>query len=289
MKYLNKEYPKYHPEHKPWKIGLFWAAVVLLIFLLFQPFGLRDKDFGLKLIIYPLYSILAYFYSITSFFIVRYIIKSKKRWTLKNEFISFAVGILPFTFLVHLLTVWITGDMPLNIYWYLQLFYHVASLFMVITAIELLYYSNKSSVIQIEHFSTLLQLVSQQSSVINKQPDPEIISISLEKDFIDINRHKLVLIKSLGNYLEFYFRESGEQIKKLVKRGRIHQAEKDMEAFPEFLRCHRAFIVNLKQAKQMKGNSKNARLFFDQKLEEIPVSRSQFKTLKEQLDKIIAG
>jgi len=38
----------------------------------------------------------------------------------------------------------------------------------------------------------------------------------------------------------------------------------------------------------MKGNIKNARLVFDDILEEIPVSRLHFKTLKEQLDKIIA-
>jgi len=69
----------------------------------------------------------------------------------------------------------------------------------------------------------------------------------------------------------------------------LHQAEKDLETFPEFLRCHRAFIVNLKHVKQIKGNSKNARIVFDQKLEEIPVSRSQFKIIKEQLGKIIAA
>jgi hypothetical protein len=289
MKFLNKEYTKYHPAHQPWKNGLFWAIVVLFIFLLFQPFGFRDKDFKLKLILFPAYSLLAYFYSITNFFIVKHILKSKKRWSVKNELLSFVVLILPFTFLIHLLSYWITGDMPLNLNWYFKLLYHVSSLFMTIAIIEFLYYSNRYSDIKIEHLSSQLQLVSRQLGSAKKESDFEIVSISLEKDSIDINRSKLVFIKSVGNYLEFYFRESNSQIKKLIKRGRMHQAEKILEAFPEFLRCHRAFIINLKQAKQIKGNSKNARLVFDQKLEEIPVSRSQFKTLKEQLDKIIAG
>jgi hypothetical protein len=288
MKLLNIEYSKYFPAHKPWKNGLFSASIVLFIFLLFQPFGFRNKELELKLILFPLYSLIAYFYSISNFFIVRHILKLKKIWLVKNEILCFVIGMVPITFIVHLLSCWITGDMPFNLYWYLKLLYHVASLFLIIAIVEFLYYNNKSADIKIEHLSSQVQLVLQQFGDKKLASDSETISISLEKDSIDINRNKMVFIKSIGNYLEFYFRESDGQIKKLIKRGRIHQAEKDLEAFPEFLRCHRAFIINLKQAKQIKGNSKNAKLVFDQKLEEIPVSRSQFKALKELLDQIIA-
>lgn len=275
--------------HESWKNGLFSATIVLFIFLLFQPFGFKDKDLGLKLILFPVYSLLAYFYSIINFFFIRHILKSEKRWSAKKELLCLAIGMLPVTFLVNLLSVYVTGDMSLNLYWYFKLLYHVSSLFLIIAVVEFLYYSYKFADIKIEHLSSQLQLVSRQLGSAKQEPDFEIVPISLEKESIDINRNKIVFIKSIGNYLEFYFRESNGQIKKLVKRGRIHQAEKDMEAFSEFLRCHRAFIINLKQAKHIKGNSKKARLIFDQKLEEIPISRSQFKTLKEQLDKIIAG
>lgn len=288
MSFLDKEYTKYNTD-KPWKNGFFEAIVVLSVFILFQPFGFRDKDLVLKLILFPAYSLLAFFYSIANFFIVKRILKSKRRWSLKNELLSFVIRILPITFLVHLLTSWIAGDMPLNLYWYFQLLYHISSLLLMIAVIEFLYYSNKSSGIKIEQLSSQVQLVSRKSGNIKPGSDCETVSVSLEKDSIEINRNRLVFIKSIGNYLEFYFSETNGQIKKLVKRGRIHKAEKALEAFPEFFRCHRAFIINLKQTKQIKGNSKNARLVFDQKLEEIPVSRSQFTTLKEQLDKIIAG
>jgi len=289
MKFQEREYTKYDSTHKPWKNGLFSASIVLFIFMLFQPFGFRDKDFGLKLILFPVYSLLAYFYSIVNFIIIRHIIKSKKRWAIKNELLCFAIGMLPFTFLIHLLSSLITGDMPLNFYWYFKLLYHVSSLFLIIAIVEFLYYSNKFADIKIEQLSSQVQLVSRQLDGVKKESGLEIVSISLEKDSIEINRNKILFIKSIGNYLEFYFRETDGQMQKLVKRGRIHQAENDLDAFPEFLRCHRAFIVNLKQAKQIRGNSKNARLVFAQNLEEIPVSRSQFKNLKEQLDKIIAG
>jgi DNA-binding LytR/AlgR family response regulator len=152
-----------------------------------------------------------------------------------------------------------------------------------------LYYSNKSADLRIEHLSSQIQLFSKQISSVKIENRNETVSVSLEKDSVEINRNKIVLIQSKGNYLEFYLREKDGQIKKLVKRGRIHQVEKDLKTFLEFFRCHRAFIVNLKKAKQIKGNIKNARLVFEEIMEEIPVSRSHFKTLKEQLDKMIAG
>jgi hypothetical protein len=285
---LKKEYTKYHRAHKSWKNGLFSAIVVLSVFLLFQPFGFRNKHIELKLILIPIYSLLAFFYSILNFYIVRQILKSKKSWFVKNEVLSFLVGILSLTILVHFISSWVTGDMPLNIHWYLVLLCHVLSVFIIIAVVEFLYYNNKSADIKIEHLSSQVQLVSQQLGIVKMKPQIETFSISLENESININRNKLILIKSIGNYLEFYFRESNGEIKKLVKRGRIHQAQNDMEAYPEFFRCHRAFIINLNQAKQFKGNSKNARLVFDQGIEEIPISRSQFKTLKEHLDIIIA-
>lgn len=289
MELLKKEYKKYELIQNSWKNGLFSAIVVLFIFLLFQPFGFRDKDPGLKLILFPAYSLLAFFFSITKIFIIRNILKSKRIWILQDELVYFVISMLPFTFLVHLFTYWIAGDMPFNLYWYLKLLYHISSLFIIIVVIEFLYYSNKSSGVKIEDLSSQIQLVSRHSESGKQDSDSEIVSVTLENETMDVNRNKTVLVKSIGNYLEFYFYESNGEFKKLVKRGRIHQAEKDLETFPEFLRCHRAFIINLKHAKHIKGKSKNARLVFDQKVEEVPVSRSHFKILKEKLEKIIAN
>ena len=133
-----------------------------------------------------------------------------------------------------------------------------------------------------------MQVISQQLDRVKKVKSHETVSISLEKGPFEVNRSKLLFIQSVGNYLVFNLSGTNGQIKKLTKRGRIHQAEKDMEVYPEFFRCHRAFIVNLKQIKQMKGASKNARLVVGHGLDEIPVSRQQFSALKKQLDKIIA-
>ena len=148
MKFLNNEYPKYNPENKPWKSGFYRAIVVLTVLVLFQPFGFRDKDLELKLFLFPVYSLIAYLHVITEFFIVRKILKSKKIWYLKNELLDQVTSVLPLTFLVLLVNIWITGDMPFNFHWYFKLLYHVSSLILMIAVIEFLYYTSRSSAIR---------------------------------------------------------------------------------------------------------------------------------------------
>ena len=142
--------------------------------------------------------------------------------------------------------------MPLNLHWYMKLLYNVSSLFLIIAVIEFFYFNSKSSGIRIEQISSQIKIISRQLENVKKEPLAETISISIENDSFNVNRNTLIFIKSIGNYLEFYFRKSDGEIRKLIKRGRLHFAEKDLEAYPEFLRCHRAFIINLKQAKRIK-------------------------------------
>lgn len=289
MKIINREYTKYNQEHASWKNGLFAALVVVLFFLLFQPFGFRDKDLGLKALLFPGYALIAFLYTQSTFFVVRKILKTKKIWTLKNEILSLFISMFPLVFIVHVYSYWATGDMPLNIYWFFKLFYHISCLALLVSIIEFFYYSNLTADSRIEYLSSRIHHYSKQIADPEQENTRQSITIVLEKGSFTVNREKLVYIESQGNYLSFIFYEKDGETKKLMKRGRLHQAETNLKDFPEYFRCHRGFIVNLKKAKQIKGNNKNARLILDENLGEIPVSRTHFKTLTEKLDEIIAS
>ena len=288
MDFINKEYSKYSLDNKIWKNGLFSAILLLLIFILFQPFGFRDKDIELKVVLFPGYALLAYMYSYLNFHIVRHIIKKKKTWTLKDELRSVLINIILLTIAVHLFTYWITSDMPLTIQWYFKLLYHVASLLLVLGIIEFFYYNNKLANINNKQLNLQYE-ISKQKLKDAKGQKKDVISISLEKEQIEINRNKIVYIQSVSNYLEFYLREPDGKIYKITKRGRLHKTEKDLSPFSEFFRCHRAFIINLKQSVHLKGNMKNARVVLEGVPEEIPVSRTFYKSLKKHIEKITLG
>ncbi len=286
MNFYNKEYIKYNQENTSWKNGLFHATGILIILFLFQPFDLSDKDLKSKLLLYPGYALIAFFYNTAKFYLIRRILKSKTTWTLKKEIISLIAGMFPLALIIHFYSFWATVDMPFNIYWYLRLLYYTTSLYLLITILEYFYYSNRSADIQIEQLFSKIQLYSKQLETAKKENSRETIPISLEKGKLTVNRDKIIFIESKGNYLVFCFREKDGAIKKLMKRGRLHQVETDLENYMEFFRCHRAFIINLKKTQQIKGNSKNARLILENELEEIPVSRTYFKTLTQKLETI---
>ena len=289
MNFFTTEYCKYDKKHLSWKDGLFSGTVILLFFLLFQPFGFRDKELGLKLFLFPGYFFIAFLNSIVSFYVIRKIIAKIQTWTLKHELISFLVNLVPLVFVVHLYTVWMAGDMPLNLYWYFKLFYHIACLSLLISLLEYFYYSNKSADIQIEYLASQIKRYTEIEALPENVQIDRLVSIALESGSISLNTDNLFFIESSGNYLEFNMDNGNEEIKKLKKRGRLHQAESDLKGYPEFTRCHRAFIVNLKKAVQIEGNSKNASLILENKLHEIPVSRANFKVLKEKMEQIIAS
>lgn len=276
MDFVLRKYPKYEPEIKAWRNGLFTAIIILLIFLLFQPFGLRDKTIGLKLVLYPGYAVLGFIYSVSVFFIVRFLMKSKQSWSLKNELVLLFAGAAILALIIHLFTWLVSDDMPLTLTWYLKLFYHTASLVLLIGVIEYFYYNSR-----------VISNRFKDTTSVREDRKSEIIVFNLENEKTEINRNKIRVIKSVGNYLEFYLSESDGTFNKMLKRGRLHQVENDLASCPEFFKCHRAFIVNLKKGAQLLGNSRNARIVFEGIKQQIPVSRANYKNLKAQLEKIV--
>ena len=286
MEWLRYDYPKYDITTKPWKNGLFAAFLICLFFILFQPFGFRDKEFSLKLFLFPTYALLTFGYVFLHFYITKHVAFLKNKWTVKNEILSVLAGIFVFTLIIHIVTCSITGDMPFNFHWYFKLLYHTFSLMLILTSIEFLYYFNKVSAIKSEQLAIQNEIIAKRLEEKINENQKKIITFQLEKESIEINRERIILIQSTGNYLEFHLIIDNGTTKKLIKRGRMHQVEEDLEGFYEFFRCHRAFIVNLKYVNKVVGNSKNARMIFNCQLDEIPVSRNQYKQLKDNLEKL---
>jgi hypothetical protein len=286
FEFLDNNYQKYDPEFKGWRNALFKSLVILLIFALFQPFGFKDKEALLKLMLVPSYIALAFFNSLIRFYLIRKIIKGIKRWTIKDELVAYVVNILIVAAVVHLVSVLITGDMPLSVEWYLRILLYVTSFYLIFFTIEFFFYNHQSVNTTYQNINSEFEAVKMKLDRIEKQKE-ELVTISIEKNKIEINRNKIVFIQSVGNYLEFHLHDKGSGLKKILKRGRIHRVEKDLAGYAEFIRCHRAFIVNLNHVKSLTGNFHNARLVFNCASDKVPVSRNQYKSVKEKIEKSV--
>ena len=88
-----------------------------------------------------------------------------------------------------------------------------------------------------------------------------------------------------GNYIKVNYRSagSGKIVQKLL-RLTMKQAEEAMAACPFIIRCHRAFLVNVRQVVKVDGNSQGYRLRLEGCEEEVPVSRAYSKEVKRLIE-----
>jgi hypothetical protein len=106
-----------------------------------------------------------------------------------------------------------------------------------------------------------------------------------EKDKIELNPEELLFIESADNYSNIVFYRN-HKVNKLLLRGSLKRIESQI-AFLFIVRCHRSYIVNLKQINHIKGNAQGYRIEFKSELKEtIPVSRNYSKALFERLESL---
>jgi len=99
-------------------------------------------------------------------------------------------------------------------------------------------------------------------------------------DNIQVNINDLLYVVSDNVYQELIMNNNGQTSKHLV-RCTLNQVEQSLKPFPEFLRCHRSYIVNTNAIDSIKGNSRQQ--FFKLKTTSttIPISRTLNASIME--------
>jgi hypothetical protein len=112
------------------------------------------------------------------------------------------------------------------------------------------------------------------SEKLSRKMNSDIIHINskLKKGNISFDPEAFLYAESNGNYVVFYFFKDNNVEKEMV-RNSIGDIEKQLSTTPFLMRTHRAFIVNLKNVIQKKGNSSGYRLKLVGTDTELPVSR----------------
>lgn len=83
---------------------------------------------------------------------------------------------------------------------------------------------------------------------------------------------KILSIASSDNYIKIVY-TNDNTVKSEMIRATLKSAEDDLKDTPQFIRCHKGYIVNINNVESYRGNSQNLKLRVKQSNEEIPVSR----------------
>lgn len=103
------------------------------------------------------------------------------------------------------------------------------------------------------------------------------------KEMIPIHLAQLCFIKSEGNYVEVYSYHNN-QIEKKTYRASIQSIQEQLSSYSYIARAHRSYLVNLQNIQYTEGNARNFQLYFGDINLMVPVSRSKFQEISEQLN-----
>ncbi len=122
--------------------------------------------------------------------------------------------------------------------------------------------------------------------VLDEEPivkSKEIFSSDSHGDKIEVHPDDVVLIKSADNYVNIIYRE-GEEIKQKMLRNTLKHMQDQLRKHPEFLKCHRTYIINSLYIVNLINNYKGYRLQLLGYEEDIPVSRQYILAVKEYMN-----
>jgi hypothetical protein len=148
----------------------------------------------------------------------------------------------------------------------------------------------EAEVIEFQHRLIDSELLPLEDVKLETEEIPAIETLVLiaenEKDKLVLNPNNLFYIESADNYSTVIFLNDDHKVSKKLLRGSLKRIESQIK-FPFIVRCHRSYIVNLKQINHIKGNARGYRIEFKSELNDtIPVSRSYSKALFERLESL---
>jgi hypothetical protein len=279
--YINQPYPLFG---RSWKIILAIGLFISFFLVFFEPFGLSSFRIQYRLYFEIGFGIITSMTLLLHHFALPLIFRkvfNASKWTVKKQ-IKWQI--------------WVLFSIGFANFLYSSFFFHYANNFKAFYYYQ--FYTLSVGIIPIIVITILIQnrLLAENLKIANDfnndfaskaniLSEEERICLMAEnsKDKLEVNSSDLIYITSSGNYIQVYYKKEKE-LKSILLRNTLKQAEDQLKDNHFMIRCHRAFLVNRNKVVRVKGNSQGLRLILDCTGEEIPVSRNLSKSLMNKIN-----
>lgn len=281
--WLNKPYPfLFEDVTARFKIALFVFIFVFLFLLVFQPFNLRT-EIGVN--IYWACCIYALTSAITAFLFVSMMIKvfpkyaNERSWTIGKEF-SMMFSILLIISLANFILGMLIELHPTtgqNISLWQLLTDDIFHTFAIgIFPIMVITFTNYTILLKRNLSRVAVHNASigdREAEVIINAPLVVEISSDTKNNNISLDLEQVVFIMADGNYIEFHLQD-GAETKREIRRNTMNNIANQLSGYHFLFRSHRAYLINLNQIVESKGNAQGYQLKLKHSDQNIPVSRA---------------
>jgi len=270
------DYPARYQSKNLVKIVSVQFLLIFVTLYLFKPFTVNVSEQRLNYLticcLHALLPALIIFSYITMLGHVRKRLQIND-WTLKKEFLNVAMLFLIIGLSSFLLRGLIYTN-PDNFSWrYLWTEIRNAYLAGIVFCLYLIFarvYFNSTVHKLTDHHSISLP---SQSIKKDLNASPIFIKAHVKIDNFYFKADDLLFAKADGNYVTVYILKDGF-LKSELKRISLKQLEIQLVAYPYLLRCHRAYLLNVKRVTKLSGNSQGYLISFDETEDRVPVSRA---------------
>lgn len=283
LKYLRSPYPVFYQR---WKITLISSAIVFLILVLLQPFGISNIQHNKLLILIGYMAVTALSLCIPvyllPFLFPRYY--REENWTVGKYLINilfifffisvgnwlysallFGHGLFLWAFSSFLIVTTVIGIFPVGIFVLLNRNRLLASHLQ--EAMEMNLYLQKAAAIVAGGEMPM------------EESDYLLSFQGGSKELLELDAQQLCCVESEGNYVKVTYRKEEKTVQRLL-RATMKQAEEVTEDCPFVVKCHRAFLVNVRAVTKVSGNSQGYRLTLQGCEFDVPVSRAYAKEVR---------
>jgi hypothetical protein len=253
-----------------------WLSLALFLFyLFFQPFNIESADFNLRLYYYAGFGLICFLFSTLSVLILPVLFKSRIiLWKESNVF-DYILS----------LSIWLFVSTATCFYNYF-LWEISLSLDIVLKIILISLFPGLAFYI-LNHYRKLklsLNKVPQESESSEIEIRKVVFMQSGNPEKMEFDPDEIMFLHSSNNYVEVHF-VSGSEFKKELLRTTLKQISSTLDAYPEFIICHRTFIVNLNFVEKITGPPQSKKLVIKGSPDEIPISRQYLVTVKSAVEK----
>ena len=187
--------------------------------------------------------------------------EDEKNWKVWNEIILYVIHFVTISFAIHFLSFYVTNrETTLK-----GIFYSMAVTTLVGLIPVSIHVLNEQKKFFKKHYE-LANKISEDSAIQKKGPVEESINIEGQSYLTS----DLLYFESNRNYLNIYMTDE----RLFTIRCTIKEMENLLTLYTQFIRCHRAYIVNTYKIKNVEGNAQGLKVFLHDFPSFVPVSRS---------------
>ncbi len=253
--------------------GLLFSITILLILILFQPFGTFESDMSFKYLRLTGYGLVTFCAVMLLGLLEIRLQNILSHLALKNFILGIAYWVVLTVFNYAYFVLAVDGNLGWNNL--LDFFYYVA----VISIFPLFIMWLISRHEQVLAKATVVTPVIHQS---NKKPLKVTLIGENRQDKLIVKIDDLIAIKAANNYCELWLSSNKKMAHKLIRIS-LSQLLGQLPENAEVIRCHRSYAINLTKVNSFKGNIGGLRLMLTDIDEVIPVSRTYAKIIRRAL------